>query len=242
MVFGLARWWKHDTLLQKGGVSLMYSTAEEQIQDQQKYNQQEETFRLATVTGLFENGSAKVTFYGEEAESGKEYSYLASYFPTVNDKVIMARVGNSWVIMGRLMYDEIYMPTKDYYTKTETENLIEVAKGEVLDAVDDDYLAIDEYTTEKASFVKKNTNGTVTLNTEYGTSRYSTFGNMEVSYFFQHGVNANTTMVKYGVFGASPKAQQQLLALGTGATLTDVVNKVNEIITKEKNYGFYYGG
>ena len=70
----------------------MYSTAEEQIKDQEKYKQEEECFRLATVTSLFSSGCAKVTFYGEESESEKEYSYLASYQPAIGD--------NDWKHMG----------------------------------------------------------------------------------------------------------------------------------------------
>lgn len=63
-------------------------------------------FKLATVKELFEDGTAKIQFLGEDTPSEKEYSYLASYMPTVEDKVFLLPFAGSYVIIGKLLYME----------------------------------------------------------------------------------------------------------------------------------------
>jgi len=61
-------------------------------------------FRLAVVAALFSNGTAKVTFDGETEASEKEYPYLASYVPKTGDRVLLAAVAASYVILGKVNY------------------------------------------------------------------------------------------------------------------------------------------
>lgn len=63
-------------------------------------------FKLATVTALFEDGTAKIQFFGEDKASEKEYSYIASYAPTVGDKVFLAPFADSYIIIGKVLYME----------------------------------------------------------------------------------------------------------------------------------------
>jgi hypothetical protein len=58
--------------------------------------------RLATVKTAPSSGLVGVQFDGDENQSGGGFAYLASYTPSVNDRVLMVPVGNSYVIQGKL--------------------------------------------------------------------------------------------------------------------------------------------
>lgn len=64
-----------------------------------------ETFKLGTVTALFANGTAKIRFDGEEEASEKQYSYLASYKPVVNDRVVLSVVAGTYIILGKILFN-----------------------------------------------------------------------------------------------------------------------------------------
>lgn len=57
-------------------------------------------FRLGTVTGT--TGGVQVQFDGEGATSPKAYTRLSSYAPTTNDRVLLAQVGSTWVVLGKV--------------------------------------------------------------------------------------------------------------------------------------------
>ena len=65
----------------------------------------EEAYALATVMAI---APVTVAFDGEIDDTGVAITtpmtmkYLKSYTPTVNDRVIMLRVGKSWVIVGAI--------------------------------------------------------------------------------------------------------------------------------------------
>lgn len=59
-------------------------------------------FKLGTVASLATNNSARVKFDGEEEVSTKEYAYLAGYYPTVGDRVLLADVAGTNIIVGKL--------------------------------------------------------------------------------------------------------------------------------------------
>lgn len=86
--------------MQKDGEYLMgfYQNAEEQVREAQRTA--DELVRLAEVTSLTTDKRAKVTFYGETAESGKTYTYIDGYVPKVGDKVLLIKQGNTYVIIG----------------------------------------------------------------------------------------------------------------------------------------------
>jgi hypothetical protein len=66
--------------------------------------EKESAFRLGTVSALFAHGTAKILFDGEEEASEKEYAYLSNYVPELNDRVLLAKTGGSYVIIGALSY------------------------------------------------------------------------------------------------------------------------------------------
>lgn len=60
-------------------------------------------FKIGTIANA--NGKPTVKFAGESQPSQKRYSYLDSYTPTVNDRVLMAKVSGTYVILGKLRSD-----------------------------------------------------------------------------------------------------------------------------------------
>lgn len=65
-------------------------------------------FKIGTVTALFTSpaGTAKIRFDGEEEASEKKYSYLASYKPTVGDRVLLAAVSGTYIIVDKIMHNQ----------------------------------------------------------------------------------------------------------------------------------------
>lgn len=59
-------------------------------------------FKLATVNPAHSSGRPRVTFDGESTLSVKTYPYLTSYTPAASDRVLMARVGTSYVVVGEV--------------------------------------------------------------------------------------------------------------------------------------------
>lgn len=67
--------------------------------------QKQQVFRLGTVTNLFENGTAQVRFDGEESPSQKQYAFLSTYRPAVDDRVFLAAIGGTYVILGAISHE-----------------------------------------------------------------------------------------------------------------------------------------
>lgn len=79
-------------------------TAEELVfeMDSSKDNK---SFKLATVAALFENGTAKIQFDGEETASEKQYAYLESYRPEIGNRVLLGVLGGTYIILGKINYN-----------------------------------------------------------------------------------------------------------------------------------------
>lgn len=58
--------------------------------------------RLAIVSSV-SGGNVYVKFYGETEASQKPQKYMSSYSPAVNDTVMLQRIGNSYVITGKVV-------------------------------------------------------------------------------------------------------------------------------------------
>lgn len=57
--------------------------------------------RFGTVTDA--TGRPRVQLDGEDAATTRRYPYLASYTPTVNDRVMLVRGGSTWVVVGKIV-------------------------------------------------------------------------------------------------------------------------------------------
>lgn len=58
-------------------------------------------FKIGTIASV--NGKPTIQFAGESQPSQKQYAYLASYTPTVGDRVLLAQVKGSYVILDKLI-------------------------------------------------------------------------------------------------------------------------------------------
>lgn len=62
------------------------------------------TFKIGAIAaGPTSNNKPPVQFDGETTASTKGYGYLASYTPSVGDRVLLAAVGRGFVIIGKIM-------------------------------------------------------------------------------------------------------------------------------------------
>lgn len=58
---------------------------------------------LGVIKNVDETNGLKVLIDGETSTSTKKYSYLASYVPAVNDRVVIEEIGGSYVIIGKIV-------------------------------------------------------------------------------------------------------------------------------------------
>lgn len=176
----------------------------------QQGHSKEKNFRLATVTDLFESGTAKVTFFGETDPSEKEYSYLSSYKPKVNDVVLLIPFLDTYIIAGNILYKSL--PTGEgYVTLTDLENILSsYLKTEDLD--------LSEYAlkTDLDSYYKANDN--ITANHLL--------------------VKADLTHrgAYIGFFGNQVATKQSVSTLTNTTEPSAIVNKLNQLINALKSY------
>lgn len=57
---------------------------------------------IGTVKSSTSGAGVTVQIDGESSATTKKYTYLSSYTPAVNDRVLIAEVAGSYVILGKL--------------------------------------------------------------------------------------------------------------------------------------------
>lgn len=62
----------------------------------------ESVFKLGKVSGVT-SGLPKILFDGEETASGKLYAKLGSYSPVAGDRVLLAKVSGTYVVLGKVV-------------------------------------------------------------------------------------------------------------------------------------------
>jgi hypothetical protein len=67
-----------------------------------KNNKTDKVFKLATIAEGYTDGKPRVIFDGESKQTAKKYAYLDSYKPVSGDRVLMAYVSGSYVILGKI--------------------------------------------------------------------------------------------------------------------------------------------
>ena len=196
-------------------------TAEELVSMTEQ--EQQEPFKLATVVELFEIGTAKVQFDGEEEPSQKEYSYLASYTPVVGDRVLLASVAGTYVIMDKIMYKEVVGEDTGDASGSFTSLTVEGnTKTNTLDVA------------EQANFKNINASDNVGFKKDLNVEETANLKNILCNGNFAHNIGGY-----FGVFGTNPISQKSCSTLYSSSNLGAVINKVNEIINHLKDYGFF---
>lgn len=79
-----------------------YSNPGEQLDEMRLLFEGDKAYRMAVVDNVTSN-RPYLRFYGETAASQKPYKYLQSYTPTQGDKVLVARVAKTYVILGKVV-------------------------------------------------------------------------------------------------------------------------------------------
>ncbi|MED4586679.1 hypothetical protein P9578_28390 [Brevibacillus choshinensis] len=69
----------------------------------QDSNEQSSPFRLGKISATYTSGRPPVLFDGETTASTRIYPYLASYTPVANERVLLGKVGNGWVVLGKVI-------------------------------------------------------------------------------------------------------------------------------------------
>jgi len=81
-------------------MSKLYS-AEDFIRDSNKKTPSQ--FKLGTVgKGFVSGGAIPVLFDGSTAETLKKYNCIGSYIPAIGDRILMAEIGGSFVVIGNV--------------------------------------------------------------------------------------------------------------------------------------------
>lgn len=58
---------------------------------------------LGTVSAVDNNNGLQLIIDGEDTATTKKYTYVSSYVPTVNDRVLIEKIGGSYVVMGKVI-------------------------------------------------------------------------------------------------------------------------------------------
>ena len=169
---------------------------------------QESPFRLGVVAALFPNSTAKIKFDGEETASEKQYAYLASYMPALNDRVLLAKTAGTYVILGKINYTE--SPTDPAPEPTS-------------------YFTLDGDTL-KANY-NVSMQGWLDALNNISSNGISRIDGLRVNEDFEHDGS------RIGFFGVGPVNRQYCDILSAGATLATVISKVNQVINDLKYYG-----
>lgn len=57
---------------------------------------------IGTVKSITAGVGVSVQIDGETSATEKKYAYLSSYSPVVNDRVLIAEVAGSYVVLGKI--------------------------------------------------------------------------------------------------------------------------------------------
>lgn len=81
---------------------MIYDNPGQQLDDMKDFFASDISYRMAIVSSITST-RPYIRFYGETNASQKPYKYLASYAPAVGDKVLVARIDKSYVILGKVV-------------------------------------------------------------------------------------------------------------------------------------------
>ena len=242
-------------------------TAEELVQETEP-QEVESDFKLGTVSDLFENGTAKIQFDGEETPSEKQYAYLSSYTPAKDDRVLLGATGGTYIILGKVNYnvgpdveeeiDRYLFDVKQVIMRkglsitggTDIDgNLSVTGSTNVNGALTAGGVSsTGDITTSGA--VNSNSVDTSSVSAGSVSANSATFGStsiyndrLDTRYLDASRVRTSTlnhTGTEIAFFGHNLVQQKSVPKLGTSAEWEDGRKKINEILTALHDYGLFY--
>ncbi len=232
-------------------------TAEELVQETEP-QEAESDFKLGTVADLFENGTAKILFDGEETPSEKQYAYLSSYTPAKDGRVLLGAMGGTYIILGKVNYDvspdveeeidrylfdlkQVIMKKGLSLTGNAdiTGNLNVTGAADVTGAMSADSMSSRGGITANGDV----NSDSVTANSALIGLTSISGDQMNTRYIDASGVTTNKfrhTGTTIAFFGGSMTQQKSVPKLGTSAEWEDGRKKINEILTALHDYGLFY--
>ena len=60
---------------------------------------------LGTISAVDSDNGLQLIIDGEDTPTTKKYTYMASYVPAANDRVLIEEISGSYVIMGKIISD-----------------------------------------------------------------------------------------------------------------------------------------
>ena len=138
--------------------------------------------KMATVVGFFEETkTAKIQFDGEEKPAEKEYPYLSSYSPKLDDKVFCLEFGESFIILGEVTFQKKPFDLNETLTNSIDPKIKALSEKHDADK------------TELATKIDTNTKSIETNKTAIGTNKASANNSIDKLW---NSVNSNTNKVK----------------------------------------------
>ena len=61
---------------------------------------------LGTISAIDDDNGLQLIIDGEDTPTTKKYTYMSSYVPTANDRVLIEEISGSYVIMGKVISDK----------------------------------------------------------------------------------------------------------------------------------------
>lgn len=220
-----------------------------------------ENFKLAVVVDLFDNETAKIQFDGEDIASEKQYSYLRSYIPAIGDRVLLASVGGTYIILGKISFNESPEIIEEIDRYVFDEKKVTMSKGlQVTNGITSDSVT----TTGSISAGSMTTTGSisagsVTASETISGSNISTTGQVsgatlnifDLAEIYRLNVNSVTYMYStlylqsnlkhdgsmLSFFNTTLKGKQTVSQLTVTPTLDNLKSKLNALISALGAYG-----
>lgn len=138
--------------------------------------------KMAKVVGFFEETkTAKIQFDGEEKPAEKEYPYLSSYSPKLDDKVFCLEFGESFIILGEVTFQKKPFDLNETLTNSIDPKIKALSEKHDADK------------TELNTKIEANTKSIEANKTEIATNKNSVDSSISRLW---NSVNSNTTNVK----------------------------------------------
>lgn len=76
-------------------------------------------FKIGTIPESYQGGNPTVRFDGESAASSKRFPFMTSYSPQAGDRVLLAKVGTSYCILGTISGEPVAAEHEHDYAEIE---------------------------------------------------------------------------------------------------------------------------
>jgi hypothetical protein len=190
----------------------------------------ESNFKLATVDPAYTTGLIKLIFDGESAVSEKGYMFLSSYEPAPNDRVLLIKVADTYIVMDKIVTEKTATSATAQYTDVTVTNKVTTKD---LQATGATTLA---GVTTSGNLVVNGASATVkTLNVSGPADLDSTL-NVYSTATFNSSVKIGGAV---GFYNANPIAKQTAYKPNSQADLATVRTRLDELITKLGNLGLF---